>query len=84
MFNLKRISGCRDHGGLRSRRRFSALLTCNSGGLVVPDLSGTVCRQILAMHMAALVAVDAHQRDTTPSAEPHALSAYLLTRDERL
>jgi len=37
--------------------------------------------QVLAVHMAALAAVDAHRHHTTAPTNPHAVSAYLLRRE---
>jgi len=66
-----------------ARERFAdALGVPGAGDLVVPDLSGDGFRQILAVHMAALVAVDADHRGRTPPTQPHALSAYLLNREK--
>jgi len=66
-----------------ARERFAdALNVPGAGDLVVPGLSGDGFRQILAVHMAALVAVDAHHRGRTPPTQPHALSAYLLNREK--
>ncbi|SCL31669.1 hypothetical protein GA0074692_3157 [Micromonospora pallida] len=65
-----------------ARERFAtALEVPDTAGITVPDLTGAGFRQILAVHMAALVAVDAHHHDRTPPAQPHALSVYLLNRE---
>ncbi|MET8042221.1 tetratricopeptide repeat protein [Micromonospora sp. NPDC005215] len=45
-------------------------------GLADPDFA-----QVLAVHMAALAAVDAHRHSTTAPTAPHAISAYLLRRE---
>ncbi|WP_416905381.1 tetratricopeptide repeat protein [Micromonospora echinospora] len=66
----------------QARERFSAALDVpDTAGITVPELTGSGFRQILAVHMAALVAVDAHHHNQTPPAQPHALSAYLLNRE---
>ncbi|WP_276328531.1 tetratricopeptide repeat protein [Micromonospora echinospora] len=66
----------------QARERFgTALDVPDTAGITVPDLAGDGFRQILAVHMAALVAVDAHHHGQTPPAQPHALSAYLLNRE---
>ncbi|WP_327009725.1 tetratricopeptide repeat protein [Dactylosporangium sp. NBC_01737] len=66
----------------QARERFSAALDiAGTETLDVPDLTGPGFRQILAVHMAALVAVDAHGRGHAPPTQPHALSAYLLGRE---
>ncbi|MFE0594084.1 tetratricopeptide repeat protein [Micromonospora echinospora] len=66
----------------QARERFSAALDVpDTAGITVPELTGNGFRQILAVHMAALVAVDAHHHDQAPPAQPHALSAYLLNRE---
>jgi len=44
-------------------------------------LDGSGYAQVLAVHMAALAAVDACRHGTAPPAEPHAVSAYLLRRE---
>ncbi|HWR47743.1 MAG TPA: hypothetical protein VN327_09085, partial [Pseudonocardiaceae bacterium] len=44
-------------------------------------LGGEAFGLVLTVHMAALVAVDAHARGQVPPADPVALSAYLLTRE---
>ncbi|MEV4847449.1 tetratricopeptide repeat protein [Micromonospora matsumotoense] len=46
-----------------------------------PNLADDVFGQVLSVHMAALVAVDAHRRNTTAPTDPHALSSYLLDRE---
>ncbi|WFE93555.1 tetratricopeptide repeat protein [Micromonospora sp. WMMD987] len=46
-----------------------------------PNLAEDAFRQVLSVHMAALVAVDAHRRNTTAPTGPHALSSYLLDRE---
>ncbi|MEV0330198.1 tetratricopeptide repeat protein [Micromonospora echinospora] len=66
----------------QARERFSAALDVpDTAGIAVPELTGDGFRQILAVHMAALVAVDAHHHNLAPPAQPHALSAYLLNRE---
>jgi tetratricopeptide (TPR) repeat protein len=45
------------------------------------NLSDDAFRQVLSVHMAALVAVDAHRRGTVAPIHPHALSSYLLERE---
>ncbi|MET8197997.1 tetratricopeptide repeat protein [Micromonospora taraxaci] len=62
--------------------RFSAALDVpDTASITVPDLTDAGFRQILAVHMAALVAVDSHHHGHTPPTQPHALSAYLLNRE---
>ncbi|MBO3739327.1 tetratricopeptide repeat protein [Actinoplanes flavus] len=47
-----------------------------------PDLTGSGFAQVLAVHMAALAAVDAHRHGSEPPTHPHAVSAYLLGREQ--
>ncbi|MFI6226672.1 tetratricopeptide repeat protein [Micromonospora echinospora] len=66
----------------QARERFATALDVpGTAGITARDLTGTGFRQILAVHMAALVAVDAHHHVRTPPTQPHALSAYLLNRE---
>ncbi|MCG5439023.1 tetratricopeptide repeat protein, partial [Micromonospora foliorum] len=66
----------------QARERFSGALDMpDTAGIAVPDLTDAGFRQILAIHMAALVAVDSHHHGGTPPTHPHALSAYLLNRE---
>ncbi|WP_217212446.1 tetratricopeptide repeat protein [Streptomyces sp. AC550_RSS872] len=46
-----------------------------------PPMPDDAFAQVLTVHMAALVGVDAHHRGTQPPSRPHALSAYLLRRE---
>ncbi|MFC8849733.1 tetratricopeptide repeat protein, partial [Micromonospora sp. NPDC057141] len=46
-----------------------------------PNLADDAFGQVLSVHMAALVAVDAHRRNTAAPTGPHALSSYLLDRE---
>ncbi|WP_255348969.1 tetratricopeptide repeat protein [Micromonospora sp. ATCC 39149] len=67
-----------------ARSRFAQTMDVpDPRGLRPPDaLTGEEFAQILAVHMAALVAVDAHRRGARAPTAPHALSAYLLDREE--
>ncbi|MBM7086915.1 tetratricopeptide repeat protein [Micromonospora sp. MMS20-R2-29] len=47
-----------------------------------PNLADDAFRQVLSVHIAALVAVDAHRRNTATPTDPHALSSYLLEREQ--
>ena len=67
----------------RARDRFAAVLG-------VPDVERVECPAtvsgaefglVLAVHMAALVAVDSHARGVRPPEDPVAISAYLLDRE---
>ena len=64
-------------------QRFAeAMQVPDAADLPVPDALGTAAfAQVLAVHMAALVAVDAHHRGRAAPTAPHALSAYLLRRE---
>lgn len=46
-----------------------------------PNLAEDAFGLVLAVHMAALAAVDAHARGGQAPADPAALSAYLLDRE---
>ncbi|MBW6433744.1 tetratricopeptide repeat protein [Actinoplanes hulinensis] len=59
-----------------------ALHPAYPGPWPAPDLSGPGFAQVLAVHMAALAAVDAHRHGSEPPAHPHAISAYLLGREQ--
>jgi tetratricopeptide (TPR) repeat protein len=66
-----------------ARRHFAAAMRVSGiEALPTPDLSGAAFAQILAVHMAALVTVDAHHRGAAAPSTPHALSAYLLHREQ--
>ncbi|WP_433125347.1 tetratricopeptide repeat protein [Micromonospora sp. CA-240977] len=66
----------------QARERFSTALDVpDTAEITVPDLTDAGFRQILAVHMAALVAVDSHHHGRLPPTQPHALSAYLLNRE---
>ncbi|MGH3991959.1 MAG: tetratricopeptide repeat protein, partial [Pseudonocardiaceae bacterium] len=66
-----------------ARDRFAALLGVTDPGRIAPPagLGGDAFGLVLTVHMAALVAVDAHARGRVPPADPAALSAYLLQRE---
>jgi tetratricopeptide (TPR) repeat protein len=66
-----------------ARQRFAeAMKVPGAAELPVPHaLGATAFAQVLAVHMAALVAVDAHRRGRAAPTAPHALSAYLLRRE---
>ncbi|MEV4408286.1 tetratricopeptide repeat protein [Actinoplanes sp. NPDC049598] len=51
-------------------------------GWPAPELRGTGYGQVLAVHMAALAAVDAHRHGQDPPGDPGAVSAYLLRREQ--
>jgi tetratricopeptide (TPR) repeat protein len=74
-----------DRGGLfdEARDRFAAVLGV-SGADQVPrpaNLGEEAFGLVLAVHMAALAAVDAHARGQQAPADPVAVSAYLLDRE---
>ena len=66
-----------------ARQHFAATMDIRgTDNLPLPvTLTDDAFGQILAVHMAALVAVDAYRHGTTPPVAPHALSAYLLIRE---
>ncbi|GGN76492.1 hypothetical protein GCM10010112_48680 [Actinoplanes lobatus] len=59
-----------------------ALHPAYPGPWPAPDLTAPGFAQVLAVHMAALAAVDAHRHGSDPPAHPHAVSAYLLGREQ--
>ncbi|MFC0543006.1 hypothetical protein [Kutzneria chonburiensis] len=60
-----------------------ALGVSDAEGIIPPaDLDHPDLGLALSLHMAALVAVDAHLRQVAPPTEPGDLSAYLLDREE--
>ncbi|MBO4161431.1 tetratricopeptide repeat protein [Micromonospora antibiotica] len=66
----------------QARDRFAiAMDVAAADRLPPPNLADETFRQVLSVHMAALVAVDAHRRNTTAPTDPHALSSYLLERE---
>ncbi|SCF32868.1 tetratricopeptide repeat protein [Micromonospora chaiyaphumensis] len=67
----------------QARARFAAALdVAGADQLPLPtNLADEAFRQVLSIHMAALVAVDAHLRNTAAPTHPHALSSYLLERE---
>ncbi|MFY1683635.1 tetratricopeptide repeat protein [Micromonospora sp. WMMD730] len=66
----------------QARDRFAiAMDVADADRLPPPNLADETFRQVLSVHMAALVAVDAHRRNTTAPTDPHALSSYLLERE---
>ncbi|MFI0797183.1 tetratricopeptide repeat protein [Micromonospora rubida] len=66
-----------------ARDRFAAALDVTGTERLPPpdNLADDAFRQVLSVHMAALVTVDAHLRNTAPPTHPHALSSYLLERE---
>ncbi|HWR48135.1 MAG TPA: ATP-binding protein, partial [Pseudonocardiaceae bacterium] len=66
-----------------ARDRFAALLGVADPSRIAPPpgLGADAFGLVLTMHMAALVAVDAHVRGQVPPADPAALTAYLLKRE---
>jgi hypothetical protein len=66
-----------------ARDRFAGLLGVSDPGRIAPPahLDEDAFGLVLTVHMAALVAVDAHVRGQVPPADPVALSAYLLRRE---
>ena len=66
-----------------ARRRFAEAMevTGTEDLAVPPGLDDDAFAQVLAVHMAALVGVDAHRRGAVPPVRPHALSTYLLRRE---
>ncbi|MGH3799961.1 MAG: ATP-binding protein, partial [Pseudonocardiaceae bacterium] len=66
-----------------ARDRFAELLDVDQPGRIRPPgaLDGASYGLVLALHMAALVAVDACDRGQRPPAEPEGLAAYLLDRE---
>ena len=61
---------------------FAGLLGASSAAVGVPQtLDDDIFQLVLTIHMAALVAVDAHQRGTRAPADPAGLSGYLLDRE---
>jgi tetratricopeptide (TPR) repeat protein len=69
---------------VQARRQFaSALQVSGTDNLAFPsNLDDEAFTQILALHMAALVAVDSHLRGRQPPASPHVLSEHLLAREQ--
>lgn len=67
-----------------ARDRFAQVLGANDAGLIPAPrhLDAAEFELVLAVHMAALVAVDAHVRSGTPPENPNGLSAYLLDREQ--
>ncbi|WP_086801676.1 tetratricopeptide repeat protein [Streptomyces caniscabiei] len=66
-----------------ARDRFAELLDATAfSGLRPPgSLADDAYDLVLTLHMAALVAVDAHVRGTAPPSDPGGLSGYLLERE---
>ena len=66
-----------------ARDRFAELLDATAfSGLRPPgSLADDAYDLVLTLHMAALVAVDAHVRGTAPPSDPGGLSGYLLGRE---
>lgn len=66
-----------------ARDRFAAVLGVSGAHRILrpPNLAEDAFGLVLAVHMAALAAVDAHARDRQAPADPAALSAYLLDRE---
>ncbi|PWR14768.1 hypothetical protein DKT69_14555 [Micromonospora sicca] len=62
--------------------RFAAAMDIERTDWPVPDLTGAGFTQVLAVHMAALAAVDATRRGEAPPVRPDAVSAYLLRREQ--
>jgi tetratricopeptide (TPR) repeat protein len=66
----------------QARERFGALFGLPAGVVPAPSaLDDPSFELILALHMAALVAVDAHARGEIPPRDPAQLTAYLLRRE---
>jgi len=65
-----------------AQRQFANAMQLDAAVSPAPaGLDGSGYAQVLAVHMAALAAVDACRHGTAPPAEPHAVSAYLLRRE---
>lgn len=66
-----------------ARDRFAAVLGVSEAGRITcpTDLDGADFGLVLAIHMAALVAVDAYARGHRPPDDPVGISAYLLDRE---
>lgn len=65
-----------------ARDRFAEVLQVpDSAAITVPDLSHGDYALVLAVHMAALVAVDARLHDAQVPSDPARLSGYLLSRE---
>lgn len=66
-----------------ARGRFAMLLEVPDSDRIMssPGLDADAFGLVLTVHMAALVAVDAHARGQVPPVDPAALSAYLLQRE---
>ncbi|GAA1613925.1 tetratricopeptide repeat protein [Actinoplanes couchii] len=62
--------------------RFANALDVPGDNWSAPDLSGDDFAQVLAVHMTALAAVDAHRHGYVPPVRPHAVSSYLLRREQ--
>ncbi|WP_328383525.1 tetratricopeptide repeat protein [Micromonospora zamorensis] len=67
----------------QARDRFAAAMDITGTDQLSPppNLADDAFLQVLSVHMAALVAVDAHRRDTVVPTHRHALSSYLLERE---
>ncbi|QDY11809.1 tetratricopeptide repeat protein [Micromonospora sp. HM134] len=67
----------------QARDRFAAAMDVADADRLrpPPNLTDDTFGQVLSVHMAALVAVDAHRRNTAAPTGPHALSSYLLDRE---
>ena len=67
----------------QARYRFATAMRIDgTDNLPLPaKLADKAFGHVLTLHMAALVAVDAHHRKAAVPTEPHALSSYLLVRE---
>ncbi len=61
---------------------FAAAMNIEPTDWVMPDLDRAEFTQVLAVHMAALAAVDAHRHGEAPPVRADLISAYLLRREQ--
>ncbi|MGW1058194.1 tetratricopeptide repeat protein [Micromonospora rubida] len=82
-FPLPSVAADGDQRGLftAAAGHFAAALGVEHADWQPPALDDSGFMQILAVHMAALAAVDAHRHGDHPPTQPHAVSAYLLRRE---
>jgi tetratricopeptide (TPR) repeat protein len=66
-----------------ARNNFAAAMGVGNFELISPppELTHNAFRQVLAIHLASLAAVDSHYRGAPPPTEPSRISAYLLMRE---
>ena len=60
---------------------FANVFGLHATSVSAPEMNSDAFHLVLTVHMAALVAVDARLRGTTPPSDPVGLSAYLLDRE---